>query len=128
MSTHTEGLARGVLLISFCQACTNVRFPITAVCPNCYDDHPPRWRTVPAHGTLWSFAIFHKRYRPDFSLPTPYAVTIVELDCGAKLYANMPDTPHEDLRVGMAVQGYFDTDERDNSPLLRFHRDDPGDI
>jgi uncharacterized OB-fold protein len=33
----------------------------------------------------------------------PYVVALVELDEGVRMLTNIVDTPHDDLKVGMAV-------------------------
>ena len=126
IDTHVDGLRRGELLISFCSHCEAVRFPPGGVCPSCHEASTPQWRAVAARGKVWSFAVFHKGYDPSFRLPTPYVVAIVELDCGALLYTNMPTTHPEDLAIGAPVTGRFELDSAANTHLLQFYRDHHG--
>ena len=117
IDTHVDGLRRGELLISFCSHCEAVRFPPGGVCPSCHEASTPQWRAVAARGKVWSFAVFHKGYDPSFRLPTPYVVAIVELDCGALLYTNMPTTHPEDLAIGQLVERAAKEVYRNSPPL-----------
>lgn len=120
--THLSGLRRGELLMSFCSYCTATRFPPGPTCPQCLRVSAPQWRQVAAEGSLWSFATFHKQYDPDFHLPTPYVVAIVELSCGALIYSNIPVSESGGLCVGMRMRGRFVTSE--DTTWLQFYRAD----
>jgi uncharacterized OB-fold protein len=57
---------------------------------------------------VWSFCVFHKVYFEGFAAEAPYAVVLVELDEGVRVYSNLIDMPLEAIRIGMRVHAVFD--------------------
>jgi uncharacterized OB-fold protein len=107
LDPHTDGLARGELLISVCAQCAAPQFPPKAQCIACGAVDAPDWVVSAGTGRLWSFATFHKTYLPEFALPTPYVVAVVALDEGVRLYGNVLGVPLDALRVGLPVRAQF---------------------
>jgi uncharacterized OB-fold protein len=122
LDPHTDGLARGELLVSVCAQCAAPQFPPKARCFACGAAGAPDWVVSAGTGRLWSFATFHKTYLPEFALPTPYVVAVVALDEGLRLYGNVVGVPADALQVGLPVRAQFD-ETRISDPRLTFTAD-----
>jgi uncharacterized OB-fold protein len=55
----------------------------------------------------------HQLYHPGFKGEIPYNVTVVELEEGPRMTANLVGCPNDQIRVGMPVEVVFEriTDE-----------------
>lgn len=101
-----EGTRRFVLMMPTCTNCGYLQWPPEAVCPEC--QHTERaWREFPAVGTLWSYAVYHRALDPSFANDIPYAVGLIELDAGRRMYGLMRNDESA-LRIGGRVTGVFD--------------------
>lgn len=87
----------------------------------------PAYRTrvarVPRPGRLWSFAVYHRALDPAFAADVPYAVGLIELDAGRKMYGTMVGDP-DALQVGRRVRAVFDPVNEDVT-LVRWEVDEP---
>jgi uncharacterized protein len=106
LAPYHEGLAEEELRVTHCPDCGRMQFPPRPVCPGCASTRPARWTTVSGEGTVWSFAVFHKRYLAD-GPETPYTVAVVELVEGPKLVTNVVGAD-SGLRVGLPVRAVFE--------------------
>ena len=89
-----------------CVNCGYLQWPPEPVCPECQHTGR-RWREVPATGTLWSYAVYHRALDPAFADDIPYAVGLVELDdVDRKMYGIMLD-PEPALKIGARVRAVF---------------------
>lgn len=93
------------LVMPECERCGYLQWPPEVLCPQC-QYHGRRWREFPAGGALWSYTIYHRAMDPAFADAIPYAVGLVELDCGRKMYGLMTGD-HSGLVVGARVRGVF---------------------
>jgi uncharacterized OB-fold protein len=101
----TDGVAR--LLGSRCASCRTPYFPRSAAChnPDCGESRMEEC-SFAGNGLLWSFSVADfpppppHRYDKPF---VPYAIGVVDLDCGLRVVGQMVDAPAA-LRVGAAVQ------------------------
>jgi uncharacterized protein len=123
LSAHLDGLRRGELLISACGRCGASDFPPRTQCGLCADTEIPSWTQCDGSGWLWSFAAFHRPYLPEFYLPTPYVVAVIELDEGVRLYGNVVGLPMSVLRVGQPVRANFSA-IAEGGPHLTFTADE----
>jgi uncharacterized OB-fold protein len=94
------------LRISRCTNCKNALWPPEAVCPVCLHTEFS-WEDVQPTGTLWSYAVYHHALDPAFADDLPYAVGLVELLDGFKMYG-IVQGPVDALEVGMRVEAVFD--------------------
>ncbi len=111
----------GLLRLQACSACGRVRYPATPRCASCGDTRF-EWRDASGTGSVWSFCVFHKDYFPQARRTLPYAVVLVVLDEGPKLYSNLLDVAPEDIRIGMRVRAVTQT-AADGTALVRFLRE-----
>ena len=116
---YWEGTRVGELRLQRCGNCGKYRFPANRWCPACRSDRS-EWVATSGKGAIWSWCVFHKGYFEGFELP--YAVVLVELDEGVRMYSNIVDVAPADLRVGMRVRAVFDK-ATDAVTLVKFARD-----
>jgi uncharacterized OB-fold protein len=88
-----------------CKGCGNISFPPRLVCPECGKNEFEQV-VLKDEGKLLTFTII--RVGSDkFSLQTPYAVGIVELEDGVKVTTQIADVNLEDLNIGQKVKLVF---------------------
>lgn len=113
-----DGARAHRLTIPNCSACGNCWFPPSTLCPGCGSaDHG--WIDASGRGRVHSFVTYHRLYHPGWEGEIPYVVAIVELEEGARLYANIVDIPVDDVRCDMAVEAIFD-DVTEEVTLVKF--------
>jgi hypothetical protein len=93
------------LVLPRCRICGYVCWPPEPVCPQCLDSSW-EWVDVAARGQLWSYATYHRALDPAFAADVPYAVGLIELDAGRKMYGIMTGDI-ERLQIGAPVRGVF---------------------
>lgn len=117
-----EAAREGRLVMPECTACGYVQWPPERMCPEC-QHRERRWREVPAKGTLWSYAVYHRALDPAFADDIPYAVGLVEIDgVGRKMYGLMLND-EADLKIGAPVHGVF-VPVNDEVTFIRWRIDD----
>lgn len=107
MAPFWEAARRHELVVQRCTRCGVHRFPARDLCSRCLS-RDSEWVRVSGRGTLFSYAVMHQVYHPGFADRVPYAVVVVELDCGARLTSNVPDVPVDRLRIGMPLEVAFE--------------------
>ena len=114
-----EGCQQGELRLQRCSNCSHFRH-LSPACPNCLrSDH--QWVAASGRGTVYSWIVVHQRYNLAFADDLPYNVTIVELEEGPRMIANLVDVENEDIELGTPVEVVFD-DVTDEITLPRFKR------
>ncbi len=104
-----------------CTNCSYLQWPPEPVCPEC--QHTEReWIEFPPVGHLWSYAVYHQALDPAFAADIPYAVGLIELDAGRKMYGIMMGDQDE-LRIGRRVRGVFESVNEDVT-FIRWRIDD----
>jgi uncharacterized OB-fold protein len=104
------GGADGRLHILQCQSCRYWIHPYAGRCPNCgSSDLAPE--PVSGRGVVAGFTVNHQPWTPD--VPVPYVVAIVELEERAdlRLMTNLPRVPIDEMRIGLPVKVYFETQD-----------------
>jgi len=112
-----DGAKEHRLLIQQCSSCQALRHPPGPMCPQCQS---LEWGTVEAsgRGTVYSFVTNH--YPPVPSFDYPLNVSLIELEEGVRLIANVIDIDPHDVEIGMAVEVEFvDHDEDLTLPAFR---------
>jgi len=99
-----DGAAEGRLLIQRCSDCETLRHPPTPTCPRCRSFE---WDTLEStrRGTLHSWTIAHHPQDPAFDYPL--AIGLLDLEEGTRLVADIAGVPHDELRIGMALEVGF---------------------
>jgi len=106
------------LVMQHCHQCGHVRWPPRSLCPLCLADaREDEWQEVAPTGTVWSFVVYHRAFRPEFAGKVPYNVTLVKLDAGPVVTSNVVST--NELKIGQKVTAIFD-DIAKNITLVKF--------
>jgi uncharacterized OB-fold protein len=90
------------LLGGRCRNCDGVSFPLEAYCPHCGALGPER-AALPNTGLVYSYGIA-RIPAPGYEGVVPYAVGLVELDCGIRVASTLIADPLESLTVGAVVE------------------------
>jgi uncharacterized OB-fold protein len=107
-SGYWEACARGELLVQRCTSCGQLQHYPRVMCTQCAGE--PEWQQVSGRGTVHTFTIIRQNYAKPFRELLPYAVAMIELDEGPMLMSNVTDCDVDDMRIGMAVEVWFDSD------------------
>lgn len=101
-----DGAAQGSLRFQHCDDCGYVRWPAAGVCPECLSRRAT-WTEVSGTGTIWSHVVYHRAYAPSLKPDVPYAVGLVQLDCGVRLLTRLVGFEPGRPEVGQPVAVHF---------------------
>ncbi len=110
-----DGAADSKLMLKTCAACGTWHVPQALVCSNCLRGDLG-WSVASGNGIVHSFSIVHRVQVPGF--PAPYAIAIVELSEGPRLYAMLVDMLPETIAVGQRLTTTFR--RLDNGTVMPF--------
>jgi uncharacterized OB-fold protein len=82
------GLQQRTIRVQRCASCGAVRYPPLPGCPTCMA-RETEWVEVGPHGTVWSYAVYHRALQPAFADEIPYTVAVVDVDGGVRITARM---------------------------------------
>ena len=68
-----------------CDDCKRYWFPPSLLCPRCNSANWT-WTKTSGRGRVFSYVVYHRVYHPAFAQEVPYAVAVVELDEGPRMY------------------------------------------
>ena len=88
-----------------CTKCGRLCFPPRLICPEC-DNREFEIVSLCGKGKIVSYTVIRVP-TSDFSDQAPYALGVIELDCGARLTAQIADCDFGDLAAGKAVELEF---------------------
>lgn len=100
---------QGRLVLQRCAACSTFNFHPKPWCIEC-GSRDLRWTDANPNGTVYSFTISRgvamnfRGWEPDL----PVLLCLIDLDDGARMYAQVTDCRPEDIRVGMRVRVHFE--------------------
>jgi len=91
-----------------CGACDRVFFPPRESCPHCRRKSIGVMKDVKlsGKGEVMTYTIIHVGPE-DFEDQTPYPMAIIRLEEGPQVTGQIVDTPLEDVKIGMKVEGTF---------------------
>jgi len=91
-----------------CGACDRVFFPPRESCPHCRRKSIGVMKDVKlsGKGEVMTYTIIHVGPE-DFEEQTPYPMAIIRLEEGPQVTGQIVDTPLEDVKIGMKVEGTF---------------------
>ena len=118
---HWAGNAVRELRVQRCDDCGTLRFPASRWCPDCLSENTS-WQTTSGKGQVWSWCVFHRAYFKGFEPDLPYAVVLIELDEGVKIYSNLVGVPRDAIRIGMRVRAVYEK-VNDEVTLVKFEED-----
>ena len=99
----------GRLVIQKCGRCGTFNFHPKPSCIECGSRDLP-WTEVEPFGTVYSYtvsrtvAMNYKGWEPDL----PVLMCLIDLDVGARMYAQVTHCAPDDLRIGMRVEAWFE--------------------
>jgi uncharacterized OB-fold protein len=102
-----EACRAGRLLMQRCCTCGHVRYPVSALCPDCLSERTA-WVELSGAGEVIARMVFHHVYHKAFASDVPYNVVLVQLDEGPRMFSNVVGVPNESVQVGMRVRATFD--------------------
>lgn len=117
-----RGGAHGELRVLRCRACRHWVHPPSPRCPSCLaGDLAPE--AVSGRGQVYTYTINHQQWVPGAD-EAPYVVAIVELpeQTGLRLTTNVVNCAPEEVRIGMAVQVFFEPRDDVHIPLFEPER------
>lgn len=94
------------LVVQRCQACGDVHFPPSPVCPACLSEDQV-WQEASGRATLLSWATFHRAYWDGVKDAVPYDVCVVRLAEGPLMVSNFAGPTPEGLRLGLPLAAVF---------------------
>ena len=98
------GLARGVVIVQECGACTRRRFGRLGACPYCGTPGGTDVE-VSGEGTVYSFVRVQRALTAEMAGDVPYAVATVDLDAGVRMLGRVE--PPEAAAIGVRVVPAF---------------------
>ena len=99
---HWSALACGELVLQGCADCGCVRYPIAPVCSSCGSTEW-EWKQLSGQGSIFSWVRYQRPYLPEFQDLMPYAVAVIELDEGARMYGRLIENDAE-ATIGARVE------------------------
>ena len=105
-----EHVADGHLWIQRCAACGAAVFHPRCLCPECGSGNLD-WQRASGRGTVYSCTVLLKRPREGESTPQQHCLVLVTLEEGPRLMSRLPDTPVDQIHIGMAVQARITGEE-----------------
>ncbi|MBE2275100.1 MAG: OB-fold domain-containing protein [Rhodobacteraceae bacterium] len=99
-----EAAREGRLVMQKCAACGTVNFPPKPWCIDCGCRDLP-WTTVGPGGTVYSWTISRSVAMnwPGWTGQLPVVMALVDVDGGARTYAQVIDCAPEDIRTGLRL-------------------------
>ena len=106
---NREWFTSGTLAVQRCAGCAAVQHPPEEVCHSC-GGMEFKYEPVTPRGTVYSFTVAHYAASPALLDSIPYAVVLVSLDelPEVRVVGNMPSTDPAHVRIGMAVEAYWE--------------------
>ena len=112
-----EYCKRRELRLPKCTECGAFRFPPSATCPKCTATGH-EWLPVSGRGKVFSWIVMTRAYHPAFK--PPYAVAIIELEEGPRLYSNVLGIDPSEIAQDMPVAVTFDEiDDEHTIPIFK---------
>lgn len=109
----------GALMLQHCTACDVIQHPPEEICHRCGGTEFA-YEPVEPHGTVHSYTVAHYPVNPGLAEAVPYAVVLVSLDAApqVRVVGNMPDTPPDEVRIGMPVVAYWEERSAGDGPVI----------
>jgi uncharacterized OB-fold protein len=99
-----EACAQGRLLIQICERCGHRQFYPRPFCVRCAAD--VAWLETSGRGSLYTFTVIRQFRGEPFASELPYALGMVDLDEGVRMFGGITDVDPADLRVGVPLVAY----------------------
>lgn len=116
-----SGAKAGRLMMQKCANCGTVNFHPKPWCIECGSRDLP-WTEVKPEGTVYSFTISRSVAMnfPGWQDELPVVFCLIDLDDGARMYAQVTDCDPDDMQIGLRVRAYFkDISDEAGIPIFR---------
>lgn len=99
----------GRLVMQKCANCGTVNFHPKPWCIEC-GSRDLEWTDIKPKGTVYSYTISHTIAMnfPGWKDDLPVLLGLIDLDDGARMYAQVTHCSPEDIHIGMRVSAYFE--------------------
>lgn len=99
----------GRLVMQKCDNCGTVNFHPKPWCIEC-GNRDLEWTDIKPKGTVYSYTISHTIAMnfPGWKDDLPILLGLIDLDEGARMYAQVTHCSPEDIHIGMRVRAYFE--------------------
>jgi uncharacterized OB-fold protein len=94
-------------VIRQCKACGAKHFMPRHQCPECWSDQL-EWIESPGEGSVQSYSVVHRAPTPEFALNGPYVIALIDLDEGARMFANIIGEGAREVSIGDRVKVTFE--------------------
>lgn len=95
------------LVLQRCGSCEGYVWYPRPFCPRCLRE-TLEWTEVSGRGTVHAVSVHHRAPSPEMKDRAPYAVTLVELDEGARLMTNVVGCDPAEVHVGQRVRARWE--------------------
>ncbi|WP_460873737.1 Zn-ribbon domain-containing OB-fold protein [Paralcaligenes ginsengisoli] len=102
-----QACADGFLTYQCCSTCGHVQFYPRTVCVRCHNS-ALEWKKSNGTGSVHTFTIVHRAPSAPFKPDVPYAITLIDLDEGFRIMANMLECSLDAIYIGMRVDIGFE--------------------
>lgn len=99
----------GRLVMQKCASCGTVNFHPKPWCIEC-GDRGLEWTEMQTGGTVYSYTVSHSvaMNHLGWQAELPVIMCLIDIDGGARMYAQVTDVAAEDMQIGMRVKAYFE--------------------
>lgn len=122
LQAYRAELAAGRMVLQCCDACGYRRPPAGWVCPECLSERW-HWEKIAGHAVVDGFTWYMQPLDPRFT-DVPYNATLVRLDEGVRMIANVEGVRPGELQAGQRLAAHVATGRQGN-PVLAFRPADP---
>lgn len=84
-----------------CGKCGRITVRVRAICPSCWGENCQSEIALPDTGVLFSYTVIH--YAPK-GFPAPYAVGLIDLPDGLRVFGRVAWSPDQAPRIGSKVK------------------------
>jgi uncharacterized OB-fold protein len=114
---YWEGARRNELWVQRCRACRAWQWGPEWICHACLS-FDVGWEQADQRGSIYSWERAWHPVHPALKEAGPYVVVLVELPGagGVRMIGNLLGDPHQDVRIGAAVQAVFEHHEDAEPP------------
>ncbi|WP_264739040.1 Zn-ribbon domain-containing OB-fold protein [Cytobacillus firmus] len=102
-----QGCKENKLLIQKCSDCSKHIFYPRILCPHCFSEKI-EWVESTGKGKVYSYTIARRGGGPAFKDEVPYAVALIQLDEGVRMFSNIINVDVEEVKCDMAVEVVFE--------------------
>lgn len=113
-----EGVRQHKLLVQKCSSCGQMRHTPKPLCSSCLSQEHT-WVPLSGQGRVYTYTVMHRAPAPGFQEEVPYAVALVELEEGIRMFSNIVGCSPAEVRVGMPVKVVYER-VSDETTLFKF--------